>query len=183
MNFVPLSLPDAYAIDLSPRGDERGSYTRLFCANELNHIGLNKPIVNINHSYSRYQGTIRGVHFQYPPDSEIKIVKCIRGAIWDCIVDIRKSSPTFLKWDAVELSADNNKMIYIPEGFAHGFQTLTDNVEIIYCVTAFYAPNNEDGLRFDDPTLKISWPLPPTVVAERSRKHKLITERTNWEGA
>ncbi|MDR3198166.1 MAG: dTDP-4-dehydrorhamnose 3,5-epimerase [Planctomycetaceae bacterium] len=182
MKFSELKLRGAYKIDLEPCGDERGSFTRLFCANELKAIGLTKPIVNINHSYTQQKGTIRGLHFQNPPDCEIKIMKCIRGTIWDCIVDIRKNSPTFLQYDAVELSSENNKMIYVPEGFAHGFQTLTDDVEIIYFITEFYVPKNENGLRFDDDKLKIDWQLKATVVSERDKKHQLLDEKEDWEG-
>ena len=176
MKFQPLSLFGAYTIELEPRGDERGRFTRLFCAKELTEIGHVKPIVNVNHSYTQQKGTIRGMHFQYPPDCEIKIVKCFRGAIWDCIVDIRKDSPTFLQWGGVELRENNNRMIYIPEGFAHGFQALTDDVEITYFVTAFYASDNEGGLRFDDPKLQIEWPASVTVVSDRDRMHQLLTD-------
>jgi dTDP-4-dehydrorhamnose 3,5-epimerase len=182
MKFFELNLRGAYRIELESHGDERGRFTRLFCANELKEIGLAKPIVNINHSSTQQKGTIRGLHFQYPPDCEIKIVKCLRGAVWDCLVDVRKDSPTFLKWDAVELSSENNRMIYIPEGFAHGFQTLTDDVEIVYFVTNFYSPNNEDGLRFDDTDLHIDWQLKATVVSERDRKHPLLAEKKGWKG-
>jgi len=182
MQFTPLLLSGAYRIDLEPHGDERGQFMRLFCTEELKKIGMTKPIVNVNHSWTQKKGTIRGMHFQYPPDCEIKIVKCIRGAIWDCIVDIRQNSPTFLKWDAVELTAENHRMIYVPEGFAHGFQALSDDAEIVYFVTAFYAPKNEDGLRFDDADLHIDWQLPATVVSERDRKHKLLSEREDWKG-
>ena len=174
MQFTPLSLKDAYTIELSPRGDERGRFTRLFCARELAQIGHTKPIVNVNHSYTQKAGTIRGMHFQYPPDCEIKIVKCLRGAIWDCIVDIRKDSPTFLKWEGTELTESNHRMIYVPEGFAHGFQALTDDVEIVYFVSNFYAPNNEAGLRFDDPALNIQWRQEATEVSARDREHCLL---------
>ena len=180
MQFTPLSLKDAYTIDLKPRGDERGRFTRLFCARELLQIGHTKPIVNVNHSYTQKAGTIRGMHFQYPPDCEIKIVKCIRGAIWDCIVDIRKDSPTFLKWEGVELTENNNRMIYVPEGFAHSFQSLTDDVEIVYFVSSFYAANNEGGLRFDDPTLNINWPVKVSEVSARDREHTLLND--NFQG-
>ncbi|MDR2754396.1 MAG: dTDP-4-dehydrorhamnose 3,5-epimerase [Planctomycetaceae bacterium] len=182
MKFSELKLQGTYKIDLEPHGDERGWFARLFCANELKEIGLTKPIVNINLSYTQQKGTIRGLHFQYPPDCEIKIVKCIRGVIWDCMVDIRKDSPTFLQWDAIELSSANNKMIYIPEGFAHGFQTLTEDTELLYFVTAFYSPKNEDGLRFDDAQLHIDWQLKATVVSERDRKHPLLAEKKDWKG-
>ncbi len=180
MTFSALNLSGAFQINLEPKGDERGAFTRLFCADELKSIGLTKPIVNINHSYTRQQGTIRGMHFQYPPDCEIKIISCSKGIIWDCIVDIRKDSPTFLQWTAVELSAKNNKMIYVPEGFAHGFQSLTDDVEMLYFHTAFYNPKNEGGLCFDDPALAINWPLLPTFVSEKDRQYNLIS--TNFQG-
>ncbi len=176
MHFHSLPLFGAYTIELEPRGDERGRFARLFCAKELATIGHAKPIVNVNHSYTQLAGTIRGMHFQNPPDCEIKIVKCLRGKIWDCIADIRKNSPTFLQWTGVELTADNNRMIYVPEGFAHGFQALSDDVEITYFVTAFYAANNEGGLRFDDPKLSINWPVPPTVVSDRDKTHPPLTD-------
>jgi dTDP-4-dehydrorhamnose 3,5-epimerase len=179
MKFTKLNLAGAYRIDLEPRGDERGRFTRLFCANELKEIGLTKPIVNINHSYTQQKGTVRGLHFQYPPDCEIKIVKCIRGAVWDCIVDIRKGSKTLLKSDAVELTADNNRMIYIPEGFAHGFQTLTDDVELLYFHTAFYAPNNEGGLRYSDGMLHLDWRSPITELSEKDMGHEPLTKDFN----
>jgi dTDP-4-dehydrorhamnose 3,5-epimerase len=175
MKFSELKLAGAYRIDLEPCGDERGQFTRLFCATELKKIGLTKPIVNINHSYTQQKGTVRGLHFQHPPDCEIKIVKCIRGTVWDCIVDIRKGSPTFLKWDAAELSSENNQMIYVPEGFAHSFQTLTDDVEMIYFITNFYAPKNEDGLCYNDPVLNINFPLEVTIISDRDRRHPLIS--------
>jgi len=176
MQFTPLSLQDAYMIELEPRGDERGRFTRLFCAKELAEIGHVKPIVNVNHSYTQKAGTIRGMHFQYPPDCEVKIVKCLRGTIWDCIVDIRKGSPTFLQWTGIELTESNHRMIYIPEGFAHGFQTLTDDVEIVYFVSNFYAPNNEAGLRYDDPRLNIAWPKNVTEVSAKDGVHPLLSD-------
>ncbi len=174
MKFTPLPLEGAYTIDLTPRGDSRGRFTRLFCARELAEIGHDKPIVNVNHSYTQKKGTIRGMHYQNAPDCEIKIVKCIRGAIWDCIVDVRENSPTFLQWTAVKLSENNDRMIYIPEGFAHGFQAISEDVEIVYFVSNYYSPTNEAGLRFDDPAVKIAWPLEPTEVSERDRTHHLI---------
>jgi dTDP-4-dehydrorhamnose 3,5-epimerase len=174
MKFIPLKLQGAFRIDLEPQGDQRRQLTRLFCTNELKEIGHIKPIVNVNYSYTQRKGTIRGLHFQYPPDCEIKIVKCLRGTVWDCIVDIRKDSPTFLKWEATELAADNNRMVYIPEGFAHGFQTLTDDVELLYFHTNYYAPHNEGGLRFNDPVLNINWSLPIEFVSERDQQHQLI---------
>lgn len=176
MHFIDLRLFGAYKIRTAPRGDERGRLTRLFCAREFERTGLSKPIVNVNHTYTAKRGTIRGLHFQRPPDCEVKIVKCLRGAIWDCIVDIRTDSPTFLQWEGVELTDRNDSMIYVPEGFAHGFQALTDDVEIVYFVTAPYAPGNEGGLRFDDPALKIDWPIETTVVSDRDRVHPSIDD-------
>jgi dTDP-4-dehydrorhamnose 3,5-epimerase len=180
MKFFELKLGGAYWIELEPCGDERGWFTRLFCANELREIGFTKQIVNINHSYTQQKGTIRGLHFQYPPDCEIKIAKCLHGAVWDCVVDIRRGSPTFLQWEAVELTSQNNRMIYIPEGFAHGFQTLTNDVEIVYFVTNFYAPQNEDGLRYNDPVLSIDFPLEATIISDKDRQHPLIAD--HFEG-
>lgn len=174
MLFHPLGLSNAYVIELELCGDDRGRFTRLFCANELKEIGHTKPMVNVNHSYTQKAGTIRGMHFQYPPDAEIKIVKCIRGAIWDCIVDIRKDSPTYLKWEGVELTESNNRMIYVPEGFAHGFQTLTDDVELLYFHSQFYTQQSEGGLRYNDNAMGIKWSLTATVVSERDQSHPLI---------
>ncbi len=154
-------------IDLAPHGDSRGRFTRLFCAKELAAVGLDKPIVNINHSLTEKRGTIRGMHFQHPPHAEIKIIKCLRGAIFDVLVDHRPDSPTYLRWEGVELTESNDRMIYIPEGFAHGFQSLTDHVEMLYLHTEYYEKSSEGGLRFDDPKIKIAWRLPPTEISQR----------------
>lgn len=181
MKFQPLALSGAYAVELEPRGDERGRFTRLFCAKELAEIGHVKPIVNVNHSYTQKAGTIRGLHFQHPPDCEVKIVTCLRGAVWDCVVDIRKNSPTFLHWVGVELTKANRRMMYVPEGFAHGFQALTDDVELLYFHTQYYARQSEGGLRFDDPRLEIAWPMPVTVVSDRDRNFELI-DTIHFEG-
>jgi len=174
MNFKPLTLSGAYVIELTPRGDARGKFTRLFCEKELSQIGHTKPIVNINASVSQQKGTLRGMHFQKPPKAEVKIVRCVRGAVYDVIVDLRKDSSTFLQHIGVELSDTNNRMLYIPEGFAHGFQTLTDDVEFMYFVTEFYSPELEGGLRYDDPRLAITWQLKPTEVSPRDQTHPLL---------
>lgn len=174
MYFDDLKLSGAHLIRTEPKGDDRGRLTRLFCAREFERIGLKKPIVNVNHTCTTKRGTVRGLHFQYPPDCEIKIVRCLRGAVWDCIVDLRKASPTFLQWEAVELTERNDRMIFVPEGFAHGFQTLTDDVEMLYFHTAYYNPDNEGGIRFDDPALSIPWPLEISVVSDRDRSYKMI---------
>lgn len=174
MKFTELPLPGAYAIDLEQRGDSRGRFTRLFCAKEIAAIAHTKPIVNVNLSYTQKRGTIRGMHFQNEPHAEVKIIKCIRGAILDVIVDNRKDSPTYLKWTGLELTESNDLMIYIPEGFAHGFQSLSDDVEMIYFHTEYYEKASEGGLGFDDPKIGIVWPLPPTVISERDRSFQFL---------
>lgn len=128
----------------------------------------------MNHSFTRAAGSIRGMHFQYPPHTEVKLVRCIAGAVLDVIVDLRKDSPTFLQWFGCELSAENKKLIYIPDGFAHGFQTLTDNAELLYQHSTIYQPGAEGGLRYNDERLKIDWPLESTVISERDKNHPLI---------
>jgi dTDP-4-dehydrorhamnose 3,5-epimerase len=154
--------------------DDRGYFERLFCENEFREIGLNKRIVNINHSFTGKQGSVRGIHFQYPPFAETKIVVCIKGSVWDIAVDIRKNSPTFLQWHGEILSGEKRNMIYIPEGFAHGFQTLTDDCELLYFHTEFYNKESENGLRYDDPALKINWKIPITSVSEKDAQFSLI---------
>jgi dTDP-4-dehydrorhamnose 3,5-epimerase len=161
-------------IELTPRGDARGRFTRLFCEKEISQIEWTKHIVNVNASVTQLKGTIRGMHFQKPPKAEVKIVRCVRGAVYDVIVDIRKDSPTFLQHIGVELTDSNDRMLYIPEGFAHGFQTLTDDVEFMYFVTEFYSSEQEGGLRYNDPRLAISWKLEPTEISLRDRNHPLL---------
>jgi dTDP-4-dehydrorhamnose 3,5-epimerase len=176
MIFNPTKLAGSYVIDLEPRSDERGWFARFYCKNEFSQIGHTKEWVQLNHSVSYEKGTLRGMHFQVPPFREIKMVRCIAGAIFDVIVDIRKDSPTFLQWIGIELSVANKKMLYIPEGFAHGFQTLTGNCELIYHHSEYYAPGAEGGLRYDDPALKIEWPLPVTVISDRDKGHPYVNE-------
>lgn len=177
MIFHPTKLAGSYVIDLEPRNDKRGWFVRFYCKNEFSQIGHTKEWLQLNHSVSYEKGTLRGMHFQWPPFREVKMVRCIAGAIFDVIVDIRKDSPTFLQWIGVELSAANKKMLYIPEGFAHGFQTLTDNCELIYHHSEYYTPGAEGGLRYDDPALKIEWPLPITVFSERDGGHPYVDEQ------
>ncbi|MDD3312405.1 dTDP-4-dehydrorhamnose 3,5-epimerase family protein [Pseudodesulfovibrio sp.] len=176
MRFEPLPLAGAHAIIPEPRGDERGWFGRFFCDEELRAVGLADPIRQINRSATRLGGTVRGLHFQRPPFAETKIVSCLRGAIHDVIVDIRRGSPTFLRWTARVLTGENREMLYVPAGFAHGFQALEDDVEIQYFVTRPYAPGHEGGLRFDDPALAIGWPLDVAVVSDKDRAHPLITD-------
>lgn len=171
MKFTPIKLTGSYLVDLEPFCDERGWFARYFCKDEFKAIGHEKEWVQMNHSFTLKSGTLRGMHFQLPPHAEIKLVRCVSGTVFDVIVDIRKDSSTFLQWVGVELSAENGRMIYIPEGFAHGFQCLTDNCSLLYHHTDFYAPGSEKGLRYDDPLLNIQWPLPVSLISERDGQH------------
>ncbi len=169
MLFNKTPLDGAYTIDLEKRGDDRGFFARLFCEKEFAAAGLETRFVQINNSTSAKRGTLRGMHFQLPPASEVKVVRCIKGALYDVIVDLRPDSPTFKRWFGAELSAENRRMMYVPRGFAHGFITLADETEAFYLVSAFYAPDCERGLRFDDPAIGIEWPLPPTEMSEKDK--------------
>lgn len=161
-------------------GDSRGFLSRLFCSDELAAAGWAKPIAQINHTYTATRGTVRGLHFQHPPHAEMKLVSCIRGEVWDVAVDMRAGSPTFLHWHAERLSADNCRALLIPEGFAHGFQALTDDVELLYCHSAAYAHDAEAGLNPLDAGLAIAWPLPVTEISTRDAAHPLT--ETGFEG-
>jgi dTDP-4-dehydrorhamnose 3,5-epimerase len=154
--------------------DTRGFLTRMFCAEEFTAIGWHKPISQINHTLTRRRGTIRGLHFQHPPHSEMKLISCIRGEVWDVAVDLRSDTPTFLQWFGITLSAENSRTLLIPEGFAHGFQTLTDDAELLYCHSSAYNPEAEGGLHPTDPELAIDWPLPVTEMSDRDISHALI---------
>jgi len=158
-------------------GDERGFLARLFCSEELAVAGWRRPIAQINHTYTAKRGTLRGMHYQRPPHAEMKLVSCIRGEVFDVAVDLRAGSPTFLQWHAETLSADNGRALLIPEGFAHGFQTLSDDCEMLYLHTAAHTPDAEGGLRVDDPRLGITWPLPVAEMSARDRAHPLLTPR------
>lgn len=170
MIFNQTPLQGAYTIDLEKRGDDRGFFARVFCINEFSARGLETNFVQINNSSSGKRGTLRGMHYQLPDAAEVKVVRCIKGSLFDVIVDLRPDSPTFKKWFGAELSADNRRMMYVPRGFAHGFITLTDDAEAFYLVSAFYAPENERGLRYNDPAIGIEWPIPPTEVSEKDAK-------------
>ena len=165
-------------MDLECNQDVRGFLARYWCQKELSELGLSANIAQINNSVSSKKGTLRGLHFQGPPKAEVKIVRCIRGAIWDVIVDIRAGSPTFGGWYGRELTAENRTMMYVPQGFAHGFQTLTDNVEQLYLHSEFYSPEHDVGLQFDDPTVAIEWPVPITEVSSRDRNQPYLKEIT-----
>ncbi|NCD41479.1 MAG: dTDP-4-keto-6-deoxy-D-glucose epimerase [Bacteroidia bacterium] len=157
-------------------GDSRGSFSRLFCAEELASAGWTKPIAQINHTITPKIGTVRGMHFQQPPYSEMKLVTCLRGDIFDVAVDLRQGSPTFLSWHGEILSSANNKAMLIPEGFAHGFQTLTDDVELLYCHSAPYAAEFEGGMQPTDSLLGIIWPIPIAMLSKRDSGHPLLTD-------
>ena len=161
-------------------GDSRGFLSRLFCAKELAAAGWVKPIAQINHTCTAKRGTVRGMHFQRPPHVEMKLVSCIRGEVLDVAVDVRANSPSFLHWHAERLSADNGRMLLIPEAFAHGFQALTDDVELLYCHSATYSPSAESGLNPQDARLAITWPLSITELSARDAGHPLI--ESGFEG-
>lgn len=176
MIFSALSIAGAYRIDLERRGDSRGFFARFFCATEFGDHGLCTQWVQCNTSYSQAEGTLRGFHFQRPPMSETKLVRCIKGAVFDVIVDLRAGSPTFGTWEAVELNDDNRAMIYIPQGCAHGFQTLAPDTELMYFHSQVYSPAHEGGLRYDDPQLDVPWPRQITGVSARDAAHPWLTQ-------
>ena len=174
MIFTELPLSGAYIIDLEPFRDDRGLFARTFCAREFSRIGFSGQIVQINHSVTTQTGTVRGMHYQVPPACEVKIIRCVHGKVFDVIIDLRSGSSTFLKWHGVELSRENMRMIYIPKGFAHGFQAVSEGSELIYHHSEYYTQEHERGLRFDDPALGIKWPLPVSVVSEKDGSYQLI---------
>jgi dTDP-4-dehydrorhamnose 3,5-epimerase len=180
MIFTPIFIEGSYIVEVPASADERGWFARYYCKNEFEKIGHNAEWVQLNHSFTNKKGTIRGMHFQVHPYKEIKLVKCISGAVFDVVVDIREGSSTFLKWFGTELSAGNRKMMYIPQGFAHGFQALSDNCELIYHHSALYTQGSEGGIRFNDAMINIQWPLPVTVLSERDASHPLLDK--NFKG-
>jgi dTDP-4-dehydrorhamnose 3,5-epimerase len=171
MNIVDTPLDGLKLVQSSPHRDDRGEFVRLFCARELHDVLGNRQIVQINRSRTTQAGMVRGLHFQRPPHSEMKMVRCLRGRLWDVAVDLRRGSSTFLHWHAQELTEDDAQMLVVPEGFAHGFQALEPDCELLYFCTAFYEPQSEGGLCHDDPRLAISWPLPPHGVSPRDLSH------------
>jgi dTDP-4-dehydrorhamnose 3,5-epimerase len=167
MQFHPTSLRDAWLIHLEPVRDSRGFFARTFCVGEFATRGLETNYPQHSISFSARAGTLRGMHYQRDPHSEVKLVRCLQGAIRDVIIDIRHDSPTYRRWDAFELSGTNRRQIYIPKGFAHGFQTLTDDVEVSYLISENYVPTSSTGIRYDDPTFGITWPFPITEISEK----------------
>lgn len=176
MIFTETKLKGAFTIDLERREDSRGFFARSFCQHEFEAHGLKPTIAQSNLAFNLHKGTIRGMHFQYPPAAESKLVRCTRGAIVDIIVDLRPESPTYLQHIAVELDEDNRRAIYVPERFAHGYQALRDNTETSYQVGEFYTPSAEGGLLHDDPRLGLTWPLPLTVISDKDKLFRPLDE-------
>lgn len=174
MQLIQTALQGAYILDLEPREDNRGFFARTFCARELTEHGLKGTIAQINLSFNPKAGTLRGLHYQRPPATEAKLIRCTQGAIYDVIVDMRPHSPTYLAYIGVELTAENRRALYIPELFAHGYQTLVANSEVLYSVSEFYTPNAEQGLHYDDPLLGIEWPLAVSEISAKDQSWPLL---------
>lgn len=168
MILEPLSLPGAYLVTMEPRSDERGWFARSYCVREFSARGIDMQIVQSNVSFNGRRGIVRGLHYQSAPFEEAKLIRCTRGAIYDVVVDLRRASATYGRWEGWELSEGNNRIMYVPRGFAHGYQTLSDESEVFYEMSAFYEPSAAKGVRWDDPALAISWPdAANAVVSER----------------
>ncbi len=174
MQFTETKLKDAFIIDLEPRQDRRGLFARTFCAKEFEAHGLKPVVAQCNLSFNHKKGTLRGMHYQIPPAAETKLIRCTQGAIYDVIVDMRPESPTYLQHIGVELTAENRRALYVPEMFAHGYQALSDGAEVIYQVGEFYTPGYERGMRYNDPVLKIDWPLPVSEISEKDAAWPLL---------
>lgn len=172
MRYSATPLEGAYLIDLDKRGDDRGFFARVFCVDEFGHQGLATQFCQINNSLSAYKGTLRGMHYQLAPKAETKVVRCVRGSLYDMILDLRPGSATFGRSFGAELSAGNRRMMYVPKGFAHGFLTLADDTEAFYLVDEFYSPENEKGIRFDDPKFDLQWPDAPTVISDKDKSFR-----------
>jgi dTDP-4-dehydrorhamnose 3,5-epimerase len=170
--FHETALHGSYILEPEPVEDERGFFARTFCRNEFEKHGLNPTVAQCNISFNKKKGTLRGMHFQRPPHEEAKLVRCTKGLIFDVIIDLRPQSDTYKRWTAVELSAANHKMLYIPPGVAHGFLTLTDCTEVLYQMSEFYYPGSAAGVRWDDPAFNIRWPETPLVISERDNTYK-----------
>lgn len=169
MRFQETRLKGAFTIDLEAIEDERGLFARSFCEREFSELRLNPKIAQCNISFNRRRGTLRGMHYQAAPHEEAKVVRCTAGAAYDVIIDLRKGSPTFKQWIDVELTADNRRSLYIPEGFAHGFQTLEDNTELFYLMSEFYSPQCQQGVRWNDPAFGIRWPIADVIMSDKDR--------------
>jgi dTDP-4-dehydrorhamnose 3,5-epimerase len=177
MIFTETKLKGAFIIDIEPREDSRGFFARAFCQNEFEAHGLKPLIAQSNVAFNKSKGTLRGMHFQFPPAAETKFVRCTRGAILDIIVDLRPESPTYLQHISVELSEDNYRGLYVPERFGHGYQALRDKTETSYQVGEFYTPGSEGGLLYNDPRLGLKWPLPVAVISDKDQAWKSFAEQ------
>jgi len=175
LKIINTKLEGLHVIEPIVHEDNRGAFFRVFCEDELNELFKENNIKQVNHSITSKKGTVRGMHFQYHPDCEVKFVKCIKGKVLDVVVDLRKGSDTFLEHFSVELSSENRRMIYIPKGFAHGFQTLDDESELLYFHSSIYTPSNEGGLNIKDPLLNIKWPLDTIELSKRDEEHAFLT--------
>ncbi len=171
MRYKKTPLEGSFLIDLEKREDERGFFSRVFCEEEFEKNGLENKFVQANTSWSQEERTLRGLHYQLPPFQEVKLVRCVKGALWDVIVDLRKGSKTFGKWFGALLTDLNRTMLYVPKGFAHGFITLQEGTEMFYLVSAPYSKEHEVGIRYDDPAFSIDWPAPPKVISEKDKIH------------
>lgn len=176
MNIVETPIQGLFCLETTPFIDNRGSFARIFCQDELKAHGLNTQIAQMNMSLTKQKGAVRGLHFQHPPHAEIKIVRCLAGACFDVAVDLRQGSPTFLKWHGEILTPENGKALYIPKGFAHGFQALNEDTQLLYLHSEFYTPKSEGALRYDDPLLHIKWNLPICDLSERDKSHPHLDE-------
>ena len=176
MRFHPASIKGLWVIELEPFADNRGRFSRLFCKKELAQIGLQDEIVQVNHSVTLNRGALRGLHFQKPPYGEDKIIRCLRGEVFDVAVDLRKGSDTYLQWFGARLTPENNKAMYLPKGFAHGFQTLQMGSELLYFHTQFYTPEYEAGFRYDDPAIRIEWPEPVSEISDKDASLPYVRE-------
>ena len=174
MIFTETPLQGAYIIDLNTIEDERGFFARSWCKMEFGKHNLNPELVQCNISFNNKKGTLRGMHYQEEPYGEAKLVRCTQGSIYDVIIDLRTTSPTFLAWYSVELSAENRKMLYIPESFAHGFQTLADDTEVLYQMSEYYHPGHARGIRWNDPSVSIDWPLDTIIMSKQDREYSDI---------
>ena len=174
MKFIKTSLEDAVVIEQQRHGDARGYFSRTYCATEFAGAGLVSAFVQANHSANVAKGTLRGMHFQHAPHGEVKVVRCLQGALLDVIIDLRPESPSYRKWEGFELTAENGRSLYVPAGFAHGFQTLQDDTHATYMVSYPYTPGAEGGVRWDDPAFGIDWPLPVSVISDKDAAWPLL---------
>jgi dTDP-4-dehydrorhamnose 3,5-epimerase len=174
--FRETKLSGAFVIELQKHEDERGFFARCWCQKEFEARGLNPRTVQCNVSFNKLKGTLRGMHYQVGPCAESKLVRCTRGAIYDVIIDLRRESPTYKQYVSEVLSSSNYEALFIPEGFAHGFQTLEDNSEVFYQMSEFYSPEHQRGVRYNDPAFKISWPIEATVISDRDRNYEDFRE-------